>query len=156
MSGMTTTKTFRHILVPIDFGEPSEEAVDLALALAARFDASVTLLHVVSMPPYYYSAYAEGLAFPVEEMETRAKAALDDAVAKANAKYPRTRGSVTAGHPPEQILAAITSSGADLVVMGTHGRRGVSRVLLGSVAEKVVRHSPVPVLTTGARHVAPK
>ena len=143
---------FRHILVPIDFGEPSEQAVDLALTMALRFDARVTLLHVSWMPPYYYSAYAEGLAFPVDEMETRAKATLDEAVTKAKLRYPRTEGMMVAGQPWEKILEAIKTSGADLLVMGTHGRRGLSRVFLGSVAEKVLRHSPIPVLTTGGRH----
>jgi nucleotide-binding universal stress UspA family protein len=148
--------TFRQILVPIDFGEPSEMAVDLALAIAERFVAPVTLLHVTYMPPYYYSAYAEGLAFPLDEMETRAKAALDEAVAKAKARHPLTKGMLVAGPPLEQILAAAQTSGADLIVMGTHGRRGVSRALLGSVAERVVRYSPIPVMTTGARHAEPK
>ena len=147
--------TFRQILVPTDFGEPSEAAVDLALAMAERFDAQVTLLHVTMMPPYYYSAYAEGLAFPLEEMEMRAKAALDEAIAQAKARYPLTKGLLVAGQPWEQILAAIKTSGADLVVMGTHARRGVSRALLGSVAERVVRHAPIPVMTTGARHAEP-
>jgi nucleotide-binding universal stress UspA family protein len=148
--------TFRHILVPIDFGEPSDMAVDLALSMADRFDAQVTLLHVSMMPPYYYSAYAEGLAFPVDEMETRAKAALADALEKAKARHPLTKSLLVAGQPWEQILAAIKTTGADLLVMGTHGRRGVARALLGSVAEKVVRHAPIPVLTTGTRHAEPK
>lgn len=146
--------TFRHILVPIDFGEPADMAVDLALTMAERFDAKVTLLHVTMMPSFYYSAYAEGLAFPVAEMETRAKAALAEAVENAKDRYPQTKGLLSAGQPWEQILAAIKTSGADLVVMGTHGRRGVSRVLLGSVTEKVVRHAPIPVLTTGLHHAA--
>lgn len=139
---------FRHIMVPVDFGEISEQAVDLALTMAGRFDARVTLLHVSWMPPYYYSAYAEGLAFPLDEMETAAKKLLDEALAKAKARYPRTESKIIAGEPWEKILEAAKESGADLIVMGTHGRHGVSRVFLGSVAEKVVRHSPIPVLTT--------
>lgn len=139
---------FRHILVPVDFGEPSDGAVDVALTMALEFDSKVTLLHVAWMPPYYYSAYAEGLAYPMDEIETRAKAELDKAVAKAQARYPRVEGVLLSGQPWEQILEAIRQSHADLVVMGTHGRRGLSRVFLGSVAEKIVRHSPVPVLTT--------
>ena len=139
---------FRHLLVPVDFGAPSTHAIDLALETAARLDARVTLLHVAWMPPYYTMAYAEGLAYPVEEIETEAKAMLDDVLAKAKAKYPRTEGMMITGIPWEQILEAARMRGADLIVMGTHGRRGVSRLFLGSVTEKVVRHAPIPVLTT--------
>ena len=139
---------FRHLLVPVDFGEPSVHAIDLALAIAQRFESKVTLLHVSWMPPYYYATAAEGLAFPVDEMENEAKVMLNGALARARERYPNTDGKIVPGHPWETILDAITSTGADLVVMGTHGRRGVSRVFLGSVAEKIVRHSPIPVLTT--------
>ncbi|MBX3232529.1 MAG: universal stress protein [Labilithrix sp.] len=142
---------FRHILVPVDFGDASEHAVDLALTLGTRFDAKVTLLHVSWMPPYYYSAYAEGVSFPIDEMETKGKAMLDQAFAKAVERYKRVETMMLPGDPWEKILEAVKSTGADLIVMGTHGRRGVVRVVLGSVAEKVVRHSPVPVLTVGPR-----
>lgn len=139
---------FRHILVPIDFGEPSDHAIELALTMALRFDAKVTLLHVAWLPPYYYSAYAEGLAYPMEEMEVRAQTALGEQVEKAKARYGRVDALLKSGQPWEKILEAVRESGADLLVMGTHGRRGLSRMFLGSVAEKVVRHSPIPVLTT--------
>lgn len=139
---------FRHILVPVDFGDPSAHAIELALTMATRFDAKLTLLHVSWMPPYYYSAYAEGLAFPVGEMETAAKKMLTDALTKAQGRYPRTESMMVAGEPWEKILESAKGCGADLIIMGTHGRRGVARVVLGSVAEKVVRHSPIPVLTT--------
>lgn len=142
---------FRHILVPVDFGDPSTRAIDLALTIAMRFEAKVTLLHVTWMPPYYYAAYAEGLAVPIDDIENEAKVMLEDALVKAQSRYPRTESKIVAGRPWEGILDAITATGADLVVMGTHGRRGAERAFLGSVAEKTVRHSPIPVLTTPAR-----
>lgn len=143
---------FRHILVPVDFGEPSEHAVELALSLALRFDAQVTLIHVAWMPPYYYGAYAEGIAYPMDEIETRARAALEELFAKTKGRYARVDRVLTSGQPWERIVEAVQNTGADLVIMGTHGRRGLSRLFLGSVAEKVVRHSPVPVLTTAGTH----
>lgn len=138
---------FRHILVPVDFGAISEHALDLALTIGARFDALVTLLHVSWMPPYYYSAYAEGLAFPIEEMDTKAKKLLEETLAKVKERYARVDSKMIPGEPWEKILEAAKESNADLIVMGTHGRHGVTRVFLGSVAEKVVRHSTIPVLT---------
>lgn len=139
--------TFQNILVPTDFGEASQHATDLALTMALRFDAKVTLLHVAALPPYYYSAYAEGLAFPVEEMETRARTMLQDAQAKVLKQYRKVETLLVASEQPwQQILDSAKTVGADLIVMGTHGRRGLSRVVLGSVAEKVVRHATLPVL----------
>ena len=138
---------FKHILVPTDFHESSERALAVALDLAVQFESEVMLLHAAWLPPYYYAAYAEGLAWPLDELEGQAKTALDAAVTKAKERYPKIVGSLTAGEPWQQILEASKERGADLIVMGTHGRRGVSRIFLGSVAEKVVRLSPIPVLT---------
>jgi nucleotide-binding universal stress UspA family protein len=149
---------FKHILVPTDFGEASERAVDVALGLASKLGeattkVTVTLLHAAWMPPAYYAMYAEGLAWPTNELEGQAKKELDKAVEKAKERCadPNVQivGSFAVGEPVERILEA-TNGGRgsiDLIVMGTHGRRGVSRVFLGSVAEKVVRLSPVPVMT---------
>lgn len=144
-------ETFRHILVPVDFGEASEPAVDLALAIAMRFDAIVTLFHASWLPPYVYVEDAEGLSFPTDEMQQKAKAALEQTYAKAVGRYKRVGKLMMPGEPWEKILEAASSVQADLIVMGTHGRRGVARLFLGSVAEKIVRHSPVPVLTVGNR-----
>ena len=138
----------RHILVPTDFGAPSDGAIDLAVAIALRFEGRLTLLHVASKPPPYYYASVGGLAFPIDRIETEAKAMLDRALETTKARCPSTESLLVTGAPWEQILEAIQSCGADLVVMGTHGRRGVRRMFLGSVAEKIVRHSPVPVMTT--------
>lgn len=138
---------FTHILVPTDFSEPSRRAVAVGADLARVFGARLTLLHVWSM---LYSNYSEGLNWPVEEMERGAQKALDAAHAEAKALYPNTDAILRAGGDWEQVLEAIDEHGIDLVVMGTHGRHGLSRLLVGSVAEKVVRMSPVPVMTVGA------
>jgi nucleotide-binding universal stress UspA family protein len=141
--------TFQHIMVPIDFGEVSEHALDRALTLAKDLGASVTIVHVMQMPPYYYSAYAEGLAWPTDELEGAAKTSLDAALesAKKRCSGVRVDAVLLAGVPNVQIVEAATDRKADLIVMGTHGRRGLVRAFLGSVAERVVRTSPVPVLT---------
>lgn len=138
---------FQHILVPTDFGDASDRALELALDLASKFESKVTLLHATWLPPYYYSAYAEGLGWPTNELEGQANKALDAAVTKAKARYPQVEGTLMAGEPWERILGASKERGADLIVMGTHGRRGLSHVFLGSVAEKIVRLSPIPVMT---------
>lgn len=143
-------QTFKNILVPTDFSEPAEQAVEMAISLALKFDAKLTLLHVYSVPTSYYG-YGEGLHWPVEDLAREAQKALDEALAKLKEHYPRAERALHSGNPTERILAVAKDRGIDLIVMGTHGRRGVRHVLLGSVAEKVVRRSPAPVLTVGAR-----
>ena len=142
---------FKHILVPTDFGEPAVRALDFAIALARKFESTVTLLHASWVPASLYAAYAEGLTWPTNELEEGAKRELDAALSKAKEHYPKTEGVIVMGEPWRTILEVAKERGADLIVMGTHGRRGLSRVFLGSVTEKVVRLSPVPVLTISGK-----
>ena len=134
----------KHILVPTDFSETSELALAAALELARTFRARLTLLHVWSVPNM---GYAEGLNWPLGEMEKAAQVALDAAQARTRTMHAETDSVLQIGTEWERIIEVTKARGIDLVVMGTHGRRGVARVLLGSVAERVVRLSPVPVLT---------
>jgi len=138
---------FAHILVPTDFGEASERALTLALTLASRFGSKVTLLHATWVPPAYYSAYAEGLAWPVEELEGQANLKLHAVATAARKAHADVETAFFAAEPYEAILETARERACDLIVMGTHGRTGARRMLLGSVAEKIVRLSPVPVLT---------
>lgn len=139
-------KTFEHILVPTDFGETSARAARMACELAQKFDAKVTLLHVWTVP---YASYYEGMTIPLDELQKAARGELEREATRLRDAFPRL--SVTTkldgGLPWRTIVEAIEELGADLVVIGTHGRRGLPRLLLGSVAEKVVRSAPVPVLT---------
>jgi nucleotide-binding universal stress UspA family protein len=140
---------FKHILVPTDFGDAANRALDFALSLATKFESTVTLLHAFTVPAVGYG-YPEGLLWPIDEMAKAAKTELEGVLAKAKERYAKVDGVLVSGEPWQQILETAKRCGADLIVMGTHGRRGFSRVLLGSVAEKVVRLSPVPVLTVSS------
>ena len=141
--------SFRSILAPIDFDETSDEASRTAAALATTFGASLTLLHCVDIPPYAYANFGGSLPPPdmLSGLEAAARRALDLKLATARLSVPSAKAILTTGIPWRQILAGIEASNADLVVMGTHGRQGLPHVLLGSVAEKIVRSSSVPVLT---------
>ena len=138
--------TFQHILVPTDFGDISSRAVDRAIDLARDLDAKVTLLHVTPMPPYYYAAYAEGLAWPTDELEVAARSELDAALAAAKERYAKVDAVLLTGAPRVQIVEAIGEQKADLVVMGTHGRRGFKRFMLGGVTERFMRMARCHVL----------
>ena len=141
---------FRHILVPTDFGKYAQRALDVAVEVSQNFDASLTLLHVYEIPTY---AYATMNFVPVELLTSVAAAAqqeFDPALVALRTRVPGAKGILRTGVAWEVILAAIEETSADLVVMGTHGHRGIAHILLGSVAEKIVRLSRVPVLTVRA------
>jgi len=141
------TSLFTHILVPIDFGASSIRALDLAIEIALTFAAELTLLHVHEIPFYPYAGGAPvsiGELIPAEEVT---KVRLEETVRRVAQRHPMVKSQLRTGVPWQRIVEAIKEPGIDLVVMGTHGHRGLSHLLLGSVAEKVVRISPVPVMT---------
>lgn len=136
--------TFRHILVPTDFEDVAKHAADVACEIAERFGSKVTLMHVWTMP---LPVYAEAVVVPVDLVMRAAEEALAEEVKRIQGKCPKVGWVLLPGSPASAIVEGIAEHGCDLVVMGTHGRRGLPRALLGSVAERVVRTSPAPVLT---------
>ncbi len=148
-------KPFSKILVPIDFSEGSQLAIDRALDLAERYGASVTLYHAYQVP----APYLDGHIFSVDildAIQSSAKAQLEKARVLAEqraAEVPDTSAApavwskLDAASPVVGILEEVKSGAYDLVVMGTHGRTGLSRVLIGSVAERVVRAAACAVMT---------
>jgi nucleotide-binding universal stress UspA family protein len=142
---------FQHILVPTDFGEPSSRALDVAIALASKFDSKLTLLHVSWLPVTAHITYGEGLPWPTDAYAQEGEKELAKVASYARERFSRLESVVVKGEPWEEILRTAKERGADLIVMGTHGRRGLSRAFLGSVAEKVVRLSPIPVLTVSGK-----
>jgi nucleotide-binding universal stress UspA family protein len=138
---MEGTKT---VLVPVDFQDASLDALAFARELAGRLGLEVVLLHVYAVPVVVYPGFdpivAPGLP---EEIESTARTALD----KLAAEQGGLRTLLRAGDPAAETLAAIQELKPALVAMGTHGRKGLVHLLLGSVAEKVIRSSTVPVVT---------
>jgi nucleotide-binding universal stress UspA family protein len=137
----TPMEAYRHILVPTDFGGPTERAVDVAIHLASAFGARITLLHVVPEAPFGDPVEWKKIVIP------QAAKSLEDALARVRSRYADCSSAMRMGSPADQVAEAAGDDAVDLVVVGTHGRHGVPRFLVGSVAEKVVRLSPVPVLT---------
>ncbi len=141
--------TFENILVPTDYGAAAQRAADIAAGLAAKLSARMTLLHVMAVP---FPSYAPGVggAMPVEAVKSLAEESLDVEASRVRRAFPELKTLLLPGYPYQTILEAVAEHGFDVIVMGTHGRHGVERLLTGSVAEKVVRASPVPVLTVHA------
>jgi len=134
---------FKKVLVATDFSDASGGALALARSVARTEGAALTVVHVMELP-----ALPEGLQVDlVTPLTDAAKARFVTLMAAVRAEVPGATQRLELGAPWERILEVSLEIGADLVVVGTHGRRGVVHALLGSVAERVVRLSPVPVLT---------
>ena len=139
---------FKHILVPTDFTETSDRAIDWAIALATRLGSSVTLMHSFEIP---IIGFPDGGIVATPEIATRiadaSRMALESAVSKRKDCGVPLTGVLREGVAWEEIDHVADEIDADVIVIGTHGRRGLARALLGSVAENVVRTSHHPVLT---------
>jgi nucleotide-binding universal stress UspA family protein len=146
---------FKHILCPVDFSESSNRSLDHAVALARWYDSKLTVLHVA--PSFEPMAVAGELGFPIqvvnpltrEDTEAEMRRHLDAAGVPPDAVL-----TARAGDASTTIIDEAVTTKADLIVMGTHGRRGFKRLLLGSVTETVLHEAPCPVLTVPP-HAAP-
>jgi len=131
------------ILHPTDFSEHSEFALRLAGALARDYGARLIVLHVFEPPPLVYGEVM--LPPPLEDLRSAAQQQLDQlSVPDVNVRVQRR---LEQGDSVLEILHVAREAVADLIVMGTHGRTGLKRLLMGSVAERVTRQAPCPVLT---------
>ncbi|MFC7166369.1 universal stress protein [Halospeciosus flavus] len=135
------------ILVPVDGSAPSNAAVDEAVELAGAFGATVHFLFVVDVEGFALDEHAGSL---VEQLHRQGEHAVEEARETAERQDVTAFGEVREGVPHRTIVRYAEEIDADVVVMGTHGRKGFRHFLLGSVTERVVREAPVPVLTVRA------
>jgi nucleotide-binding universal stress UspA family protein len=138
----------RRILVATDFTATSNLALDWAIELAAPLGASVTVIHAYEIPVI---GFPDGALIATSEVAARistaARAALDSVVEQREGRGVPLTSKLREGVAWEEINAVADEMDADLIVLGTHGRRGIARALLGSVADKVIRTSHRPVTT---------
>ena len=137
------------ILVPCDFSEYAELAYSWAIGLAEKWGAKVILVHAAQLFTslgYPESVYLLDLKKMEDEVLADAEKRLSDFIAKKGASAVVVQTLAVAGDPFWEICQTAEKEHADLIVMGSHGRTGLAHVLLGSVAERVVRHAPCPVL----------
>jgi universal stress protein A len=139
----------RHILAPTDFSDSSKKAISDALELAQTFGAKLSLLHIVELPPYPIEGFVPPTmgADLLGDLERQATAKLAQVLPEAQGATIEVTRAVTTGSPPRKIVETAEAADVDLIVMATHGRTGLSHLLIGSVAERVVRTAPCPVLT---------
>jgi nucleotide-binding universal stress UspA family protein len=141
----------KRVLVPVDFSGDSLNALAYARALVKPFKAEVVLVHVIE--PIYYAAPADmymtspNLASIIDEQQRMAAQQLKHIATALEKKGHRVRTVLRTGSPAQVIIDSARRTGADLIVMATHGRTGLAHVFMGSVAEKVVRTAACAVLT---------
>lgn len=146
-------RTIQRILVPTDFSDPSNEALATAMAFAQAFGGTLDLVHValavsyVLPPPLDISPLPFGMTKSLEQAAT----GLASEEARVRAAGLACETATLFGRPDTEIVARATATKADLIVMGTHGRSGLAHALMGSVAERVVRHTPCPILIVPKR-----
>jgi nucleotide-binding universal stress UspA family protein len=142
--------SIKKILCPVDFFPASEAAVNYAAGLAANYEAGIHLLHVVT--PVVTGGYEYSLDTTeiMKSLEEKAEAELLALAQKVNAGGISTEYEIRVGDVYDEIKQAIDALKPEIVVMGTHGRRGVERWFMGSTTEKLMRHSPIPLITISA------
>jgi universal stress protein A len=145
---------FRRILCASDFSKTARRAVAVAIDLAGANRARLTFVYAyVPITPLVPEQYIDSLTLNRLDLDTRRWVEREMArlVSRAKKSGIRVAATMVTGDPSAQIVRAARSTRADLIVIGTHGRRGVSKFLLGSVAERVIASAPCPVLTVRAK-----
>jgi nucleotide-binding universal stress UspA family protein len=147
---------FRHMLAPTDFSEYSKQAVVSALELARTFGAKLTILHVVELPPSPAEGYvppAVNATWPtfLDDLKRQATQDLAQVVPEAESSDVEVVRLVAVGSPHRKIIDTAEAAQVDLIVMATAGRSGFSRLIMGSIAERVLRTATCPVLTIRPR-----
>jgi universal stress protein A len=139
----------RRILAPTDFSDFSKQALKSALELAQTFDAKLLLLHVLELPSYPIEGLVPSSlgANLLDDLERQASRDLAGVLPEAEGGGVDVGRRVIIGTPHRKIIEAAEEEKSDLIVMATHGRTGLSHLVLGSVAERVVRTATCPVLT---------
>ncbi|MBW1813696.1 MAG: universal stress protein [Deltaproteobacteria bacterium] len=141
-------KEFKKILFPVDISESSAKIVPYVQALAKKFESQIHLLFVARTYHYFTNMYVPSSSIIQFETEVimGSQKRLDEFISQFFSEFPTTQKYVVAGDPAEQIISFITDNQIDLIIMGTHGRKGMEKIIFGSVADRVVKTSPVPVM----------
>ncbi|MBD3289483.1 universal stress protein [candidate division KSB1 bacterium] len=144
-----TIENYEHIFVPVDFSEYSQLALSYGLEIAERYDADMSLFHVVeqSIHPSFYTSGKSSVFEIDSELRDRSVEAMKEFRKKAGHEDVSTKYIITEGRAAREIIEYLENHPVDLIVIATHGLTGIEHFLLGSTTEKVIRRAKVPVLT---------
>jgi nucleotide-binding universal stress UspA family protein len=152
---------YERILVPLDGSDVAEAVLpnieDLVIRMAPKTQVEVTLLQVISTITYNVLTDDDRAQIPysesdIKQIKQKAKRYLDKVAARMKDKGVNAKTLVTTGHAAEEIIKAADDTGANLIAISTHGRSGLKRWALGSIADKVLHESHIPVLTVRSTH----
>lgn len=140
---------FEHVLIPVDGSSTARLAIDKALLIAEKFSSTITLIYVID--PFAFTGVGTDFSYGQDEYLSAAKTEAQDAISAATRIFEEhgiaVKGSVVEGHTVyRSILDAAQAAGADLIIMGSHGRRGLEKLVLGSVTSQVLSHAHLAVL----------
>jgi universal stress protein A len=146
----------KRILVPTDFSDPSQEALETAVSFARMFGATLDLVHVALEVTYPVPPPIDVASLPIDigPALDRSAAGLAAAEARVREAGVACESATLVGRADQEIVTRARTTGAQLIIMGTHGRSGLAHALLGSNAERVVQHAPCPVLIVPKRSAA--
>jgi nucleotide-binding universal stress UspA family protein len=139
---------FKRVLFPVDLSESSDKIAPYVQSLANRYDAKIHVLFAARAFEHFTSMYvpAPSVSRFEKELIDGAEKRLYEFVDEHFSEFTNTKAVVVAGDASEEIINFIEEQNIDLVIMGTHGRKGMDKILFGSVAERVLKTSPVPVM----------
>jgi universal stress protein A len=153
---------YNRILVPIDFSEHSKKTVSYATRTASRHQSTIYLLHVFQIPDYVVTPYARRRQNSAEvhsqlgAAEQEARETLEEFAQKLLSKGIKVESFLRVGYPFDEIVLMAKHFDIDLIIIGSHGRGAISRLLVGSTAERVVEHAPCPVLVVKGSRLGAK
>jgi nucleotide-binding universal stress UspA family protein len=142
-------RSIRRVLVAVDFSECGDAALAEGIFMADRFAATVNVVHVWQPHPYLWEPLATAAGTDVQVMQLE-RVQAEQQLHKLLQPYPHVHGQIATGDPRDVVVSVARRGQYDLIVLGTHGRTGVARLILGSVAEGVLRNAPCPVLIVHA------
>ncbi len=145
----------KNVLYPIDFSDNNRKILPYVKLVTQKLGASLHLINVIRDLNNYAGFYVphtnlEGI---IQDIAVEADKKLQEFVEENLADIEKVQTKVVTGHPANEIVAYVKEAGIGLIIMGTHGRTGLDRAIFGSVAEKVVKHSPAPVMTVNPHYV---
>ena len=147
---------FKQILFPVDFSGSSERVVPFVRSVAKKYGSTIHVVHVVADLTSDLYAPGETIVTFISQLRENAESMIGEYCDKHFSGLANVFGHVMDGDPAEEIVRFAQENGDSLIIMGTHGRKGLDRVVFGSVAENVLRSSPVPVLTVNPHLVEPE
>ena len=136
----------RQIIVPVDFHQHTDELVEFAIGIANKMDAKLTFLHLVGEIGYHSEIRPESVKLIDEEFRSHAEKKMGELLEKNRGICPGCTGMVVMGDAAEGVVNYAKDKNVDLIIIGTHGTRGIKKILLGSVAERVLKSAHCPTL----------